>query len=129
MTPEQKVDLLRAACCVAGIDGETSPKEQQLIDKLAKNVGCGSASVTAMVARSQQDPEFYRDQFKVLKEDPQQAMAVLLEVAMADGALQESEKSVLVGLANNLNVPSEIVDKLVSEVSGILKQDQSTQPD
>ncbi len=124
MTPEQRVDLLRAACCVAGIDGETSPKEQMLIDKLASNVGCGTASVTAMVARSKEDPQFYQDQFKVLKEDPQQVMAVLLEVAMADGELQESEKEVLVGLANNLKVPTEIVDKLISEVSGILKQDQ-----
>ena len=120
MTPLQKVDLLRAACCVAGCDSETTTAERQLIDRLAKAVGVGTASVNAMIARAQSDPEFHRLQFQVMKSDSSQTMAILLEVALADGKLSAAEINVLRGLSENLGVSPAVFDELLSKISAML---------
>ncbi len=120
MTPLQKVDLLRAACCVAGCDSETTSAERQLIDRLAKDIGVGGASVNAMIARAQTDPEFHRLQFQVMKKDPSQTMAILLEVAMADGKLSNAEIDVLRGLSSNLEVAPAVFDELLSKITAML---------
>ena len=120
MTPMQKVEVLRAACCVAGIDGGLDDKEQTLVEKIAKEVGVGQASLNAMIERASTDHDFHKQQFRILKENPQQCLATVLEVAMADGKVSENEKTVLQSLANNLEVPSEVFDQLMSKVSGLL---------
>lgn len=120
MTPMQKVDILRAACCVAGIDGQTTDAEKAVIDKLAKDAGVGRASVEAMIERGATDPNFHEEQFRVLKEDPHESMAALLEVAMADGQLSPAESEVLRSLSQKLSVPPEVFDQLVSSVSQML---------
>ena len=120
MTLEQKVDVLRAACCVAGIDKNTNNQERTLIDKLAKDVGCGTASVEAMIARAQSDSEFHRQQFTVLKADPQETIRILVEVAMADGSISESESVVLREIAESLEIPADVFQQLIAKVSSKL---------
>lgn len=120
MTPMQKVEVLRAACCVAGIDGALIDKEKTLLDKIAREVGVGKASLNAMIERASTDEEFHKEQFRILKENPQQCLATVLEVAMADGQVSENEKMVLNSLANNLEVPSGVFDQLMSKVSDLL---------
>ena len=120
MTPMQKVDVLRAACCVAGIDGQTNEAERKVIDKLAAEVGVGQASLQAMVERGATDPSFHEEQFRVLKADPQQAMAALLEVAMADGKITQNEAEVLRALSEKLNVPEDVFDQLLASVSKMM---------
>ena len=100
----QQVEVLRAACCVAGIDGDIAPKELQLIQKLAARIGVGRASLEAMLQRAQSDKNFYQAQFRILKADPTEAMKLLFGVALADGKLQQSESEVLWQLAENLGV-------------------------
>ena len=58
MTPMQRVDVLRAACCVACSDGAIADQELGLVSRLAKEVGVGQASLTAMIERSMKDPKF-----------------------------------------------------------------------
>ena len=120
MTPMQKVDILRAACCVAGSDGQLADQEIKLVKKLAKEVGVGQASLQAMVDRSMVDENFHKEQFKILKEDPQKCLATVLEVAMADGVLTDVEQAVLRGLADNLQVPTEVFDQLMSNVNKMI---------
>ena len=121
MTPMQKVDILRAACCVAGIDGQTTDAEKAVINKLASDAGVGRASVEAMIDRGSTDPEFCKEQFCILKEDPQESMAALLEVAMADGTLSDAEAQVLRSLAEQLSIPPDVFDQLISKVSKMLE--------
>lgn len=121
MTPMQRVDVLRAACCVAGIDGQPNDAERAVIDKLAAEVGVGAASLNAMVERGATDPNFHEEQFRVLKADPQQTMAALLEVAMADGKISENESGVLKALSGKLNVPADVFDQLMSSVSKMME--------
>ena len=39
MNPMQEVEVLRAACCVAGIDGEVTENELVMINQLAAKAG------------------------------------------------------------------------------------------
>lgn len=120
MTPMQKVDVLRAACCVAGIDGTPTDSERKVIDKLAADVGVGRASLEAMIDRGATDPNFHEEQFRVLRADPQQSIAALLEVAMADGKLTENETAVLHALAGKLGIPDGTFTKLIGNVNKML---------
>jgi len=120
MTPMQRVDVLRAACCVAGIDGTPSESERKVIDRLAAGVGVGRASLEAMFERGATDPNFHEEQFRVLKSSPQESIAALLEVAMADGKLTENETAVLKALADKLGIGDDTFAKLISNVLEIL---------
>lgn len=122
MTPAQRIDLLRAACCVANADGSASESEMILVKKLIKEVGVGRASVEAMMDRAKIDPTFCEDQFKILKSDPSDTMLALLQVAMADGELTEEEIRVLQALANNLEIPTDVFDQLIAQVKETLSQ-------
>lgn len=108
-----KVEILRAACCVAGANGESSEAEQQMLDRLAKECGVGQASLEAMVSRACSDQNFCNEQFRVLKADPKEAIATLLEVAMADGIIEESEAQILKVLATRLEVAEPVFDALL----------------
>ena len=124
MTPMQKVDLLRAACCIAGIDGDLEGPERDIINRLASDVGVGKASLDAMIARGKRDPEFHKEQFRVLKADPQHSMAVLLEVALADGRVSDRESVVLESLSQRLEVPPDVFQQLMSNVRNLEKNDE-----
>lgn len=113
MMPQEKVEILRASCCVAGADQNTSGAEKQLLEKLAGQIGVGQASLSAMIERSETDPEFHKSQFDILKTEPTKTMAILIEVAIADGTISDSEKEVLINLGANLGVEAAIVKQLV----------------
>lgn len=119
MTPMQKVDVLRAACCVAGIDGEIGAGEAKLINRIAREVGVGKASLEAMVQRASNDPDFHQQQFRILKSDPQHCMSVVMEVALADGEISDLESSVLQSLSENLQVPPDVFDQLIAKARSL----------
>ena len=114
MDASTKVEILRAACCVAGADGKTTEEELKLLLTLAKEIGVGQASLTAMIERAETDPDFHRNQFGILKAEPTQTLAILFQIATSDGQVGESETDVLRNLANNLEVPSEIFEQVKS---------------
>ena len=120
MDPTTRVEVLRAACCVAGADGKAKPEELALLQRLADDVGVGKASFDAMVSRGEEDQNFYQKQFAVLKADPQQTMAILFQIAMADGQISEAETGILRGLADNLNVPEDIFNGVLEQSRNIL---------
>lgn len=116
MLPIQRLDILRAACCVAGIDGEANEAEAAVLKRLAREVGVGKASLDAMVERAETDSTFHEEQFKVLEFEPKTTMATLLEVALADGQLSESEADVLRILAGRLKIEPAMFERLLAEV-------------
>ncbi len=115
MTPAEKVEVLRAACCIAGADQNTSDSEHLILKKMAKEIGVGQASLDAMINRSESDPKFHLQQFEILKADPTESMAVLLQVAMADGNISEPETVVLTNLASNLGMSTEAFNDLLAQ--------------
>ncbi len=121
MSEMVKVEVLRAACCVAGANGDSSVAESTILQRLAREAGVGRASLEAMITRGCSDQTFCNEQFRVLKADPKEAMAILLEVAMSDGAIDDQEIGILRVLAGKLEVPEEIFEQLIvkaSELSG-----------
>lgn len=119
MSAMVKVEILRAACCVAGAGGDTSVAESEILQRLAKETGVGRASLEAMVSRACTDQNFCNEQFRVLKADPKEAMAILLEVAMTDGVIDEKETQILRVLAERLAVPDEIFETLLAKAKEI----------
>ena len=120
MTPMQKVEVLRAACCVAGIEGNIQECELPLLQKIAKEVGVGKASLDAMMDRAKSDPEFHNEQFQILKSEPQKCMATILQVAMCDGEVTEAEAAVLKALSQKLNVADDVFNEIMSSISGMM---------
>jgi uncharacterized tellurite resistance protein B-like protein len=116
MLPIQRLDILRAACCVAGIDGNANEAQAAVLKRLAREVGVGKASLDAMIDRAETDDSFHEEQFKVLEFEPKTTMATLLEVALADGELSESEADVLRILAGRLKIDPTMFDQLLNEV-------------
>lgn len=117
MNPMQEVEILRAACCVAGIDGEVTENELVMINKLAAKAGVGRASLEAMIERGKADPEFYKEQFRVLKDQPKKSMVAIFKVATADKSLSADEINILRKFAEKLGISSESFDAVVEKVS------------
>jgi len=117
----KKVEVLRAACCVAGIDGETSPEERRVLDMLAAQAGVGLASLTAMIERSESDQGFYKEQFRVLKAEPKETMKLLIGIALADNKLRTIERQVLERLGKRLGVDKETFDNWLSQAIEYVK--------
>lgn len=113
MSSMVQVEVLRAACCVAGADGETTESELELLQRLAKQTGVGQASLQAMIDRACSDKDFCNEQFRVLKSEPKETMAILLDVAMSDGEIDDAELRALGIFAKKLSVPEDIYAQLV----------------
>ena len=107
MTPAQRVEILRACCCIAGADGEATGAEREHLVQLADNLGVGDASLNAMIDRAEKDPDFYQQQFRILKDDPLECMDTMLKVLTANGSIKDSELTVLKGLAGILGISDE----------------------
>ncbi|MCH2180899.1 MAG: TerB family tellurite resistance protein [Mariniblastus sp.] len=116
MMPMEKVEVLRACCCVTGAGGTTTPEERELLDRLARQIGVGKASLEAMIARGETDPDFFREQFQVLKSNPEQTMTILIEAALSDGQLAAEESTMLREFAGKLEMPAEDFQSLIANV-------------
>lgn len=122
MNPIQKVELLRAACCVAAADGEISDDEIRLLERLAAEVGVGKASFEAMMARALRDPDFCNTQFTIFNDHRADCMAALVEIAISNGIISAEEVSVLETLAKNLKVPSDVFSEVIQEAKKIAER-------
>jgi len=91
----KEVEILRAACAVAGLDQRISPEERKVLQMLADRIGVGEMSLNAMMARATKDQAFFQEMFTILRHDPEETMKTMVAVAMADGELIENERVVL----------------------------------
>jgi uncharacterized tellurite resistance protein B-like protein len=118
----RQVDILRAACCVAGVDGHASDAEQRILKRLADEAGVGTASLSAMIERAETDKRFYAEQFRVLQFDPKETMQLLFRVALADGDLAKEEAVVLKRLSQRLELPPSQFDAWLKQAVSFLKK-------
>ena len=118
----EKLEILRAAVCIAGVDGKVDDQELRLIEKLAKEIGVGRASREAMIDRAVNDPDFHKQMFRVLKTETDQTMLTMFHAAMVDGKLDESEIKVLKHFATKLGVPDETFEKLAAKAQSMTNE-------
>ena len=90
-----RVEILRAACCIAGLDNRVCERERSKLELLADHAGVGTASLDAMIARAESDPDFYQEQFGILKTDPESTITTLFSVACADGQIPPEQRIIL----------------------------------
>lgn len=122
MEAMRKVDVLRAACCVSGVDGNAHAVERRILEMLAKEVGVGSASLDAMIHRAETEEDYYESQFRVLKSDPSETMKLLFSVALVDRELSTSELDVLSRLAQRLKLTQEEFNRMRAQAESYLKR-------
>lgn len=118
----EKLEILRAAVCIVGVDGKIDDQELQLVEKLAKEIGVGRASREAMIDRAIDDPDFHKQMFRVLKTETDQTMLTMFHAAMVDGELEDSEIEVLKHFAAKLDVSDETFEKLVAKAQSMTKE-------
>lgn len=111
----QQVDLLRAACCVAGADGETTAPERRVLEKLADRIGIGAASLNAMIECAETDERFLETQFRVAVKSPQRTLEILFRMAIIDGRLRREEAAILKKLAKKIGVASSQFDEWLKQ--------------
>ena len=85
----------------------------QGLQELADQAGVGSASLTAMMERALSDPDFYEQQFGILKTDPDATIKALFGVACADRQLLPDERIVIRHFADQLGMSEEHFDTLL----------------
>lgn len=118
----REVELLRAACCIAGLDGDVDVSEHPHLRKLADNAGVGAASLTAMVNRAEADRNFYKEQFAIIKMDAERSMKALFAVAMSDGVLSTEQRVILHHFAEKLGMDQQRFDELLTEAEAQVKR-------
>jgi len=108
-----KVEVLRAACCVAGVDGEICDREHPMLERLAEEAGVGRASLNAMVERARTDRYFFEEQFDALTADADETIKTLFHVALVDGDLESQERIVIQHFADKLGMSSDRFEQLL----------------
>ncbi|MEX2671624.1 MAG: hypothetical protein WD294_05885 [Phycisphaeraceae bacterium] len=111
--PRSQVELLRAACCVAGLDRAVDEKERVLLEALAEEAGVGRASLEAMINRAESDSNFYHEMFETLHRDPEGAMKAMFAVAVANDDITLEQRVILQHFADKLGVSRERCDELL----------------
>lgn len=125
MSTMDKVEVLRAACCIAGLDKQVCEREGKILQKLAAEVGVGKASLAAMIERAEKDPNFYQEQFRIARGDPDRAIKTLLVLAASDHAITLEERVILQHFAQKLGIDEARFDKLMAAAE---KQAAQTKP-
>ena len=123
-----KVEVLRAACCVAGLDGTIGEKEMPLLQALATDAGVGAASFKAMRDRATSDRNYYEQQFRFLRGNPDESMKTMLRVAVADGELHANERVVLDIFAKKLGLSEERYHQLLTAAEQAIERGGSKTP-
>lgn len=111
-----KVDILRAACCVAGLDGEISEEEERLLRRLKESAGVGEASFNVMCEMAVDEKEnYYEKQLDFLSTEPEKIVRMLLQIARADDEVTQNERVVVRHLAEKIGVSSDRFEELAGE--------------
>lgn len=107
-----EVEILRAACCIAAMDEEVCERERPILEKLRERLGVGQVSFQAMLDRAHSDHNFYEEQFKIARVDPDHAIKTLLLLAAADHQITLNERVVLQHFAEKLGMPQDRFDQI-----------------
>jgi len=128
VNPMADVEILRAACCVAGLDGRVCERERALLHRLAKKAGVGAASLDAMIDTAVEDKAFYEKQFRVVQADAERTIKTLLAVAISDGDLALEERVIIQKFADVLGMDRDRYDALLLKAKSQLARDAKSPP-
>ncbi|MCZ6836368.1 MAG: hypothetical protein O7G85_11395 [Planctomycetota bacterium] len=110
----QDLEILKAACCVAGLDGDISDREKQTLQVLAKRAGVGKASFEAMIEVAVEDEDYFKKQLDLLRGDTDRTIKTLFQIAVTDRKLGANERIVMQYFADKLEMPPERFEKILA---------------
>jgi len=114
LTPKQQAGVLRAAVCVAAMDGEIARNERKCLDVLAKRIGVGECSLNRLIERTSTRIEDVRNQIEDLKHDADNVIKTMLYVASVDGHVCENERMVIRQMAETLGMNETRFEKILT---------------
>ena len=98
------VTILRAACCIAGLDGDIDPREMQALTLLVKRAGVGRDSFETMIEMATENDDYFAQQLDYLMGDVDETIRTLFRIAVVDGNLGEKERVVMRYFADKLEI-------------------------
>jgi tellurite resistance protein len=116
--PIQDVEILRAACCIAAMDGEICSLELKVLAKLRERAGVGQVSFDQMIKAATNDPAYYERQFRYASGEPTRTIELLFEIARVDGSVSLEEKVMIRHFAQKLGLDESAYEALEAKHAG-----------
>ncbi|USN99757.1 MAG: hypothetical protein H6810_03600 [Phycisphaeraceae bacterium] len=114
----EEVELVRAACCVAGVDGEVTERERAVLQRLAERAGIGAASLKAMMDLAKTDEHFRDDQLEMVHADPAKSFETLYRVARIEREVPREECDLLIRFGHKLGLDLDAMNGVIKRVHG-----------
>lgn len=108
------LEVLKAACCIAGLDEDVGFKERKVLQMLALRAGVTQASFDAMMDQAVEDEEFFEGQLNLLQSNLDDAVRSLFRVAVVEGKLEPNQRDVLLNFSEKLGMTSEHFDQILT---------------
>lgn len=110
------LEILKAACCVAGVDGRIDDGEREALAILAKQAGVGQASFNAMIEMAVENKDFFKENLALLKDDAERTIRVMGAVAVGEDGIRPQERELVESFAEKLGMEKSRCDALLAEV-------------
>ena len=112
----ETLEILKAACCVAGIDGEICDREHPLLKRMARAAGVDTDWLNTTLERALNDPLYFERQFHLLKADPEQTIRTLIEIATVDTHFSLPERIIVQHFADKIGMDRERYEAILAEM-------------
>ena len=109
----QRVEILKAACCIAGADGEISRLEEESLKKMAEEIGVGAASLNAMMDLAVTDESFRDNQLRMVHKDPAAVFETLYRMARLDPDVPTPERDLLIRFGRKLGLETDQMNEVI----------------
>ncbi len=114
----ERVEILKAACCIAGADGEISERELATLKKMASDVGVGTASLEAMMDLALTDPKFRDAQLRLIHKDPAGSFETLYRITRVDPEVPSTERDLLMLFGKKLGLETAEMNEIIRRAHG-----------
>ena len=108
------LEVLKAACCIAGLDEDVGFKERKVLQSLAERAGVDQAAFDAMIVMAVEDDDYFEGQLNILQSNVDDAIKSLFRFAVMDGKLGSNEREILHHFAENLGMTGERFEQILT---------------
>lgn len=112
--PMNDLEVLKAACCIAGLDEDIGIKERKVLQMLAQRAGVEPASFDAMMDLAVEDDDYFEGQLDLLQSNLDDAIKSLFRVAVVEGKLGPSERVILQHFSEKLGMTGERFEQILT---------------
>ena len=78
------LEVLKAACCIAGLDEDVGFKDRKVLQSLAERAGVDQAAFDAMMVMAVEDDDYFEGQLNILQSNVDDAIKSLFRFAVMD---------------------------------------------